>query len=225
MFSRHKSEPQEPLTEFFQQLNAPLQAMPVQDRAELHTEMRQHLDALVAAHQELGASSEEALRAAIQQFGDPGKTGKNLFREWRRTGRRPSEMRQSPETLAKAIWHMIGCKGLMLGLSAAAGIPLTEHGTGPVLTCYLVCFLAPLLAGIMTGWKMPEKAAPGAFYAGLFFMFPFMIMMFQSEHALSGLVIALDWLAVSYVGAYAASAQRRGGFYRVHLSDFRLRRH
>ena len=43
--------------EWFQRLNAPLQRLPLAERVELHTEVRQHLDALVAANKELGSHS------------------------------------------------------------------------------------------------------------------------------------------------------------------------
>lgn len=71
--------------EFLQKLNAQLRRMPQADQAEIHTEVRQHLDDLAKAHEELGATTDEAARAALRQFGDPVKIGRRLFDEWRLT--------------------------------------------------------------------------------------------------------------------------------------------
>src|SRR5688572_116869 len=49
-------------------------------RREVREELRTHLGALVEAHRELGASEEEAVEAALRQFGD----ARRLAREWRK---------------------------------------------------------------------------------------------------------------------------------------------
>ena len=82
----------EQLDHFFQRLNKPLKRMPQPARTELHQELRQHLDALIAAHEELGSPPEEAFQLALRQFGDPAKVGRKLWWEWfLSTQRRPSE--------------------------------------------------------------------------------------------------------------------------------------
>lgn len=53
------------LDQWFQQFNAPLKRLPVEERAQLHTEVRQHLEALVAANEELGSTPEEAWAHAL----------------------------------------------------------------------------------------------------------------------------------------------------------------
>lgn len=89
MFHQHNDEH---LDQFFQRLNKPLKRMPQPARAELHAELRQHLAALVAAHEELGSTPEEALDLALRQFGDPAKIGHRLWWEWFLSSRRrPSE--------------------------------------------------------------------------------------------------------------------------------------
>ena len=73
----------DPQTEqFLARLNKPLRWMPRSARVELHAELRQHLDALIAAHEELGSSPEEAFDLALHQFGDPAKIGRKLWWEW-----------------------------------------------------------------------------------------------------------------------------------------------
>ena len=45
---------------WFQRLNAPLKRLPAEERTQIHQEVRQHLEALAAANEELGSSPEEA---------------------------------------------------------------------------------------------------------------------------------------------------------------------
>ena len=78
----HSQLSDEQTQQFFERLNKPLKHMPQNVRAELHTELRQHLDALVAANEELGSSPEEAFELALRQFGDPAKIGRKLWWEW-----------------------------------------------------------------------------------------------------------------------------------------------
>ena len=69
--------------QWFQRLNAPLKRLPAEERTQIHQEVRQHLEALAAANKELGSSPEEAWEHALKQFGDPGKFGKRMAREWK----------------------------------------------------------------------------------------------------------------------------------------------
>ena len=79
MFSPLENESSE---QWFQRLNAPLKRLPAEQRAELHAEVRQHLEALAAANEELGSTPEEAWEHALAQFGDPGNFGKRMAQEW-----------------------------------------------------------------------------------------------------------------------------------------------
>lgn len=90
MFSLHDPE----VDSYFQRLNAPLRRMPSEERADLHAELRQHLDALLAAYAELGCTHTEAVGAALARLGNPRVVGRGLMREWRRTQRRAALDRQ-----------------------------------------------------------------------------------------------------------------------------------
>ncbi len=63
---------------WFQRFNAPLKRLPAEERAALHQEVRQHLEALAKANEELGSSPEEAWEFALAQFGDPARIGRKL---------------------------------------------------------------------------------------------------------------------------------------------------
>ena len=67
---------------FVAKLNKSLRWTPALVRTELHAELRQHLEALAAAHEELGSSPEDAYDLALRQFGDPAKIGRKLWWEW-----------------------------------------------------------------------------------------------------------------------------------------------
>jgi len=59
----------------------------VQEQDELREEMSEHILALAAAYQELGSNAEEAMRAALKQFGDAEEIHRAVVRE---IGKRPS---------------------------------------------------------------------------------------------------------------------------------------
>jgi hypothetical protein len=71
---------------YFAQLDAQLAGMPEAPRRELEQELRQHLAALVAAHEELGRTPEDATAAALARFGDPVRIGRRLARVSQRAG-------------------------------------------------------------------------------------------------------------------------------------------
>lgn len=77
------------LEQYLDEVSRPLTPLGETARREWREEARQHLDDLVAAHAELGASENEAIEAALHQFGDAAKIGRAVRREsvyfWQRT--------------------------------------------------------------------------------------------------------------------------------------------
>jgi hypothetical protein len=65
---------------YLDELERPLAHLPASERREWREEARQHLLSLAAAHEELGASPQEAVDAAVREFGDPGRIGRDLAR-------------------------------------------------------------------------------------------------------------------------------------------------
>ena len=72
------------LDQWFQRFNTALRRLPAAERADLHQEVRQHLDSLVAANEELGSSPDEAWELALAQFGDPARIGRRI--SWEPSG-------------------------------------------------------------------------------------------------------------------------------------------
>ena len=71
-----------PLDRYIADLGARLRALPPAARDEELREVRQHLDALVAGHLAQGQSEEEAIEAALRQFGRAEQIGRQLLRAW-----------------------------------------------------------------------------------------------------------------------------------------------
>ena len=68
------------LEQYLDELERPLTGVAPQTRNEWREEARQHLLALAAAHEEMGSPPEQALEAALRQFGHAPRIGKQLRR-------------------------------------------------------------------------------------------------------------------------------------------------
>src|SRR5687768_503567 len=66
------------LEEYLDEIDRRLQHVPSWEREEWREKARQHLAALAEAHEELGSTPEQALRAAIRQFGQPAHLAQGL---------------------------------------------------------------------------------------------------------------------------------------------------
>ena len=166
----------ERLEQFFQRLNQPLKRMPQPARAELHAELRQHLDALAAAHEELGSSPEAAYDLALRQFGDPGKIGRKLWWEWFLSSRKgPSEDFRAVLYALMAFlilgpvlyFVLFGLLPLSIAALASptAGDDFFNAHSGTL--SFLLMAGTPILAGLRTGRKYPRLAVRAMFWASV----------------------------------------------------------
>ena len=179
----HHQPNDEQLDHFFQRLNRPLKRLPQPLRAELHQELRQHLDALAAAHEELGSPPEEAFQHALRQFGDPGRVGRKLWWEWFLTSCRPSEAVRAAgyALLLYALCDLLFALPSLLAPIGPAPIPgslraAMQSGGGGFLryvqTLELLIGLAmtlgvPSLVGLLVGRKFPRHALQAMFGVAL----------------------------------------------------------
>jgi len=219
--------------QWFQQFNAPLKRLPAEERAHLHTEVRQHLEALVVANQELGSTPEEAWAHALNQFGKPQIIGKRLAWEWQ-------ENQQKPD----AAWHAVA-----FGIRAHLGWVLsflllfailshTQAGTSKVTLLHNIQFAAAaLVLPAFIGVCRPAHALKAALYSLLFFdligfcfTLPFFWQAYTGHFAANAQPVTfLSWASGALLGvgrtlivAYLASVTRRG-WYKPTLADFKLR--
>lgn len=216
--------------QWFQQFNAPLKRLPAEERAQLHTEVRQHLEALVVANEELGSSPEEAWAHALEQFGNPKTIGRRLAWEWRR-----KKGVVSPDMAAVLYGlgaHLASTALLFLGTLLVMRALRLYDNTGAAATWeYLI--VVPLLTGTAIGWRFPRRAITGAFYATFAWpIMPMVIIAASSAMHFAPAVSPADlfvvalwplmWLTLGCGAAYLASARKRQQWYRPRWADLKL---
>jgi hypothetical protein len=114
----------ERIEEYLDRIDAPLIGhVPRARRLELRAELALHLDALVEAHQELGATPDEAVTDALRQFGDPLHVGQ----EWRQV---------NPVCNSRRSWLRGALFGALSG--GVTGIVSMALFTGPLVAARLV---------------------------------------------------------------------------------------
>jgi len=176
---------------------AHLQASPEERTRELRAELAQHLDALVAAHQELGRDGEAAVREALRQFGSPDALGRNWARQWRRSIRREATTLELLAAATVFAWcgGTFGIVGWVPFSTVLQLSPLQTALAGPVV---------PILVGLAWGRRhranAPDRLRPLALITGLSLLF-------------SGLIIALGGLSPDPAWLWQISAATsRGSF-------------
>ena len=211
------------LNEWFQRFNAPLKRLPAEERAELHLEVRQHLEALAAANEELGSSPAEASDLALKQFGDPYKIGRRLCQEWQHS------RDWSPDGIKSVLFgigqHLLYtlCVGMPVALWAHYPnlLGMMNRGNPASWNTFFAVTLA-VLVNLGIGYKYPFQAIKGALYSGLFWRVLFLCRLLAAHPLGVGLAGDLVlWSGLDCAFAYLASATRRG-WYRLTPADFKL---
>ena len=217
--------------QWFQRFSAPLKRLPAAERAELHQEVRQHLDALAAANEELGSSPEEARQLALTQFGDPRVIGARLFQEC-----------QESRNGSRLGWSAIGLGVLLyLGCIMIHMLPIYFHARPyGILPSTVLDYGYAALMSFAIGWKYPFHATRGTLYALLFWRTVFLCRILSlmliphyetngghTSHTILSLNI-VNWISPGLLGilinggaAYLASVTKRG-WYKPALADFKI---
>jgi len=135
------------LDDYLDRVVAPLvDDVPHVRRRELRAELGAHLESLVEAHLELGDTPEEALAAALRQFGPPRQVGKCWLREWRRE--RPARL-ESPMQAARVGFLCYLTASFFAWLCSSAAVAVGNSAVGGLLVLNAVVF--PIVAGLLTG--------------------------------------------------------------------------
>ena len=154
------------LEPYLAQVEARLKHLPGERRAEEIQEMRQHMEALVTAHQELGLSEEEAIVATLRQFGSARTVSRELSHALQRAEK------PLPGSLGIAmLCQMAGMWGGAYGLFHLLFVVQTDGlhprffaNNSAVLIGWTILlgwsFLC-LGSGLMTGLASPRKALTG----------------------------------------------------------------
>jgi hypothetical protein len=121
-------------------------------RLEQRAELRDHLEALVDAHQELGADEDRAVLAALKQFGSAEELGHRLSQEWKRS----AHVRASAGELVTAAGV---CLGMMSVWGLYSGWPTVDLGLGAFGPAFDA--LLPCVAGYFWARRFPRFGSPG----------------------------------------------------------------
>jgi hypothetical protein len=153
---------------YLEEMEHRLSGVPRAERREWREEAAQHLSSLAAAHEELGATPEEAAEAAVAQFGDVGRIGAMVGEAERRRlscGKTFAEQTVS----AMAILYRVPFLAYLLTAMGFVVVYLwldseSARGTYPGLT-QAAFLLAPLLGGVdgalrLRQWARQPEAAP-----------------------------------------------------------------
>lgn len=221
MFNTHKEE----WDDYLRRLHRPLRGLPPDARAEAQQELRQHLDALVAAHRELGATEDAAVRAALRSFGDPARVGRRLVREWQRKHSRVS-------TEWWAVLFTLAFYALAVSVTRSGDIFMGR--TTDTVQVIVALVVIPLVTGATTGLLFPKVAVASVLFATLstasLLLLPAVLLLALEPDAGTiyafkvFTVQAMCWLPLSCLAAYVTSALRRKELYRVIWRDLKLTR-
>jgi hypothetical protein len=170
------------IEDYLDHVSAPLVGLvPYARRRELRAELRVHLEALVATHEELGSVRDAAVVLALRQFGPPRHLSRQWAREWTH-GTTPASVQPAWRAMAVALGSF-GLASLLtfaaLAAVSVAGGAFLGSGFMPLLMI-LVGGVMPLLAGMTTGLLAPARHALGTFLA-------------LAILALPSLALALPW--------------------------------
>jgi hypothetical protein len=155
------SPPDPRIEDYLDQVYAPLvDVVPYARRQELRTELREHLEALAATHEELGSSREAAVLAAFRQFGPP----RDLARQWMR-GEAPNR----PVPVWRAALVALGCFGVATLLAFKLLTAACPDGFAwyydEIIILLVIGGILPLCGGVATGLVARTRPAFGSFLA------------------------------------------------------------
>jgi len=157
------------LESYLAEVAAHLSPLPPKQRAEELREMRAHLENAVIVNRELGQAGDEAVRAAVAQFGKPEDLGENVVWAWRRgkrTGRRKDAW--SFSGAAACVMALVSLEVTLLRTPENSFLHSPDNTVHPWfvgLGVLSVAMIAQALAGWIGGFAFPRRAVLGATFA------------------------------------------------------------
>lgn len=155
------------IEEYLDHVCAPLLGLvPYARRQELRAELRGHLEALVATHEELGSPRDAAVVLALRQFGPPRHLSRQWAREWVH-GAAPASLQPPWRAMRVALgsFGLVTLLALVLYATAAAIPAVGSSAVLGLLVLGSIGVLLPVMAGIATGLLAPARHALGTFFA------------------------------------------------------------
>lgn len=199
------------MEDYLDHLLAPLVGKAPYDlRMQLRAELRDHLEALAEAREELGESREEAAAAALRQFGDPAKIAREWLDEWR----------PKSAVSLRSVRNSAACFVPAFALAWFTVAVLSPVQTPPAT--FFVLVVIPLFAGFFAGVLAQARPgsstlfgvlglALGAGLLGLIEAFVLGRLDQQTPWPLSGFaaIAALIWAPLGAIAAAVGGAVRR----------------
>ena len=148
------------IEDYLDYLCAPLLGIvPYAQRRRLRLETEDHLRALAEDFKAEGFAPDEAVSVALREYGEPWRIGQDFAEAWL-TGAGPYRFARFTDaaTLRAFGWFGVFSVLTLLGVEQYALAPHQEV-LGPQLQCLAV--VAPLLAGVPTGFALHPKTAGG----------------------------------------------------------------
>lgn len=148
------------IEDYLDYLCAPLLGIvPYAQRRRLRLETEDHLLALVEDFQAEGFAPHEAVAVALQEYGEPWRIGQDFAEAWL-TGPHPCRFARFTDaaTLRAFGWFGIFSVLTLLGVEQCTLAPRQE-ALWSLVQCLAV--VAPLIAGVLTGFALHPKTAGG----------------------------------------------------------------
>ncbi len=192
---------------YLARLDRELKSLPETERDIARRELRQHMDALIAAYVETGMSDTEATHAALAQFGDARKIGGGLRREWRLS----NPLSFGNDVVVATLWALAAhfatwCCAVLAYLTVP--YPAFNLALGMAF-----CFFGPVTAGVLAETRAPKRglqAIAWAFAANTLFTVSSMMYMciwpFDGDKISSVIALTLPLGGCLPMGALAVGA-------------------
>lgn len=187
------------LAEIEQQLGG----LPSHTRLDVIAEVREHLLALVAEQQRRGLAEDEAVAAALGQFGDARRIGRRL-----RQAHQPGSLGQATVTGLRwfGLATLVNVSALFFGGIPAGVVPELLYAVIGYLLLFWLIWIGPFVAGLATGITAASKGVIGAalsftICAALFVCFVYVASSDPEEWLIMVRVVAPIGLPLACVGA------------------------
>lgn len=154
----HTSE--ERVEDYLEHLVAPLVGLvPYRERKAFRQEAHVHIEGLIQGYLLEGQTLPEATETALREFGEPWKVGQAFVQEWQQGegSTRPDILRRNA-TLTAFAWFGMASMGILLALEQSL---LNSADSGMLPVVGFLAFLAPFVAGSLTGAMSPAQAEQG----------------------------------------------------------------
>lgn len=202
--SLQESAPDERIEDFLDHLTGPLLGIvPFRERQALRREVRAHLEWLIEENQAAGRPPDEALEAALREFGDPWQTGEAILRERQET----AGSQCLPGMSGMAAIHgfaWFGPPGVLCLLLLEWQL-LISAPPSLVVLFGAAALLGPVFSGCMTALTLPAKAGRAASMgAGLLAAISLLagvLLLPRIELLLFGLFELLVWAPLGWLSA------------------------